>query len=310
VTSRELVLAALRGETVPRPPVICPGGMMSFAVTEVMAATGFSWPAAHRDASLMAGLALNMQRATGVDNVGVPFCMTVEAEALGAEVNYGSAEVQPRVVREPLTDIGEVGKLERLAGTQGDRRPVVLEAIRLLRAQAPEVAVVGTVVGPVSLAGQVLEAGLLLRAMRRQPAQVHELLRRCAALVTEFALDQIAAGADAMMIAEPTGTGEILGGKLYREFADPYLRELIAALHGRSTPVILHICGNPRAILPALAETEVEAISVDETANLREARAALDRALLMGNIGADLLADGPPEAVVKNAARVLEGSES
>ena len=306
MNSRELVLAALRGEATPRPPVICPGGMMSFAVTEVMEATGCCWPQAHSDAASMAALALAMQAATGVNNIGVPFCMTVEAEALGAEMNYGTATVQPWIAREPLEDIGQVGELERFAGTQPDRRGVVLEAIRRVRESAPEAAVVGSTVGPVSLAAQLLEASLLFRAMRRQPDLVRALLAKCTEFLSEFAQGQVAAGADVIMIGDPTATGEILGGRLYAEFAAPYTERLIAAVHEAGAPVILHICGNPRTILPKLAGAEVEAVSVDETANLREAREALTGARLMGNVSSELLEAGTVEAIRANVKRVLE----
>ena len=306
MTSRELVLAALRGEKTPRPPVICPGGMMSFAVTEVMQATGCGWPQAHQDAVTMATLALAMQAATGVDNVGLPFCMTVEAEALGAEVNYGTPTVQPWIAREPLEDIGQVPELERFAGTQPDRRGVVLEAIRLARSCVPGVATVGSTVGPVSLAAQQLEASLLFRAMRREPDLVRALLAKCTEFLCEFAQSQVAAGADVIMIGDPTATGEILGGRLYAEFAAPHSEQLIAAVHAAGAPVILHICGNPRTILPTMAGAGAEAVSVDETANLREAREAVTAARLMGNVASELLEAGTVEAIRNNVARVLE----
>jgi len=317
MTRRELVLLALRGETTPRPAVICPGGMMSFAVTEVMGATGCCWPGAHHDPVAMARLAVAMQQATGLDNIGLPFCMTVEAEALGAEINYGTADVQPRVAVEPLRVVGRVGATLRgahsadgcapgtVAPTRPDRRPIVLAAIRRARSAAPDVAVVGNVVGPFSLAGQLVEAGRLLRAVRREPRAVHDLLAQCAEVVRQFALDQVAVGADVIAIADPTATGEILGAERYGEFAAPYVREVIAAVHRTGTPVILHICGRARTILPALSATEAEAISLDETADLRTARRSLDGQRLMGAVSASLLARGPAEAIAASGDAAL-----
>ena len=108
MTARELALAALRGEPTPRPAVLCPGGMMSFAVQEAMTASGSPWPVAHTDPELMARLAVATQRATGFDNVGLPFCMTVEAEALGAQVNLGSPTVQPYITQEALASVADI----------------------------------------------------------------------------------------------------------------------------------------------------------------------------------------------------------
>jgi [methyl-Co(III) methanol-specific corrinoid protein]:coenzyme M methyltransferase len=183
---------------------------------------------------------------------------------------------------------------------------VTLKAIALLRQMAPDVAVVGATVGPLSLAGQVLEASLLLRATHREAQAVHELLRRCTALVADFARQQVAAGADVVMIADPTATGEIIGARAYSEFAAPYLRQVIAAVHEAGAPVIVHICGCPDTVLSGLSELAAECLSFDETAHLRQARAALTRQRLMGNISADLLQRGPAMAIASNARQVLQ----
>lgn len=305
MTPRELALAALRGEPTPRPAVLCPGGMMSFAVQEAMVASASPWPAAHTDAALMARLAVATQQATGFDNVGLPFCMTVEAEALGSQVELGTETVQPYIAHEALASAAAIAAWQPPASPARDRRPVVLEAVRLARAAVPDIAVLGSVIGPSSLAGQLLELSLLLRAMHRQPEAVHALTEHCLAFVADFALALIAAGADAVMIADPNATGEILGARRFDEFARPYLARLIAAVHAAGVPVILHLCGDPKAILPSLATTGAEAISLDETANLAVARAALTDQRLMGNLSGTVLEQGPEALIASNARGVL-----
>ncbi len=259
MSSRELLLACLRGEPTPRPPVICGGGMMSFAIAEAMDACGCYWPEAHHEADAMAKLALATQRASGFDAVAVPFCMTIEAEELGADIHFGSRDVQPRVLAEPMREVRDLSALQSPSEKPGPRRQVTLQAIRLLRERAREVAVLGATVGPFSLAGQVLEAGLLLRAVRRDPAAVHDLLRRCAPVVADFARSQVEAGADAIVISDPTATGELLGAEAYAEFAEPYLGQAVAAVREAGAPAIVHVCGCPNTILGHLADLEVAA---------------------------------------------------
>ena len=86
LTERNRLYAVLNREAVDRPPVICPGGMMNAAIVEIMQQTGHILPAAHLDPELMAALAGDVHQATGFENIGVPFCMTVEAEALGSDI--------------------------------------------------------------------------------------------------------------------------------------------------------------------------------------------------------------------------------
>lgn len=306
MNSRELLLACLAGEPTPRPPVICGGGMMSFAIREAMEACGCHWPEAHHQAQAMADLALQTQRATGFDAAAVPFCMTIEAEELGAQIHFGSCDVQPRVLTEPMGHVRHLSALQRPGEEPGPRREVTLQAIRRLREMAPEVAVLGATVGPFSLAGQVLEAGLLLRALRRDPPAVHALLQRCLSVVECFARQQVAAGADAIVISDPTATGELLGAEAYAEFAGPYLRRVVAAVREAGAPAIVHVCGCPNTILGPLADLPAAAVSVDETAALPRARAALQRQRLMGNVSAELLRNGPPQVIAANARRVLQ----
>jgi uroporphyrinogen-III decarboxylase len=117
VTARERLLRVLSGQPVDRPPVICSGDMMNAAITEVTSsAVGAeaasdvvgSLPAAHADAELMADLAGQIQRATGFENLAVPFCLTVEAEALGSRVDHGSLSCEPTVVQEAFATLAAV----------------------------------------------------------------------------------------------------------------------------------------------------------------------------------------------------------
>ena len=85
LTEKERLDRALHHEEVDRPPCICPGGMMNMVTTDLMDISGITWPEAHTDAEMMAKLALASYEQGCFENVGVPFCMTVEAEAMGAE---------------------------------------------------------------------------------------------------------------------------------------------------------------------------------------------------------------------------------
>ena len=90
LTAKEILEKIFRGEKVDRLPCICPGGMMNMITTELMDTCGISWPEAHTDAQMMAKLAVASYENGCFENIGVPFCMTVEAQAMGAEVTMGS----------------------------------------------------------------------------------------------------------------------------------------------------------------------------------------------------------------------------
>ena len=113
--------------------------------------------------------------------------------------------------------------------------------------------VLGGVLGPVTLAAMVMDAGLFLRLTRRDPAAAEKLIAALEPVVVRFALAQHAAGADCVTVAEPSATGEVLGGKHFERLAAPALVRVLRALRDGGASPILHICGDLRPILPQVA---------------------------------------------------------
>jgi MtaA/CmuA family methyltransferase len=302
IAARDRLLACLEGRPVDRPPVICPGGMMTMATTSAMRASGAFWPSAHSDPRAMADLVLATQRETGFECLSVPFCMTVEAEVLGCTIDFGTETVLPHVTVEAIQDVGELKRLPTFEPGSSGRAPVVLEALRLLKGEGSSWPVIGAVVGPVSLAAMVMDAGLYLRALRRDPDGTQRLLAVTTEVTLNFALAQHAAGADCVMIAEPSATGEVLGARHFAGFAAPMLARILVALRGSRVPGILHICGDLRPILGPLRELRDAvggqlAVSVDAMVSGRVLQEGVPRATRVGNIDALLLERGPVERI-------------
>ena len=226
---------------------------MTMATASAMRRVGRAWPAAHSDARAMAEIVLATRDETGLECLAVPFCMTVEAEALGCTVDMGNATVLPHVAVECLTDPARVGDLPEFDPGRSGRAPVVLEAIERLKSAAGDAPVLGGVLGPVTLAAMVMDAGLFLRLTRRDPAAAEKLIAALEPVVVRFALAQHAAGADCVTVAEPSATGEVLGGKHFEKLAAPALIRVLRALRDGGASPILHICGDLRPILPQVA---------------------------------------------------------
>ena len=305
MTSRERVRAILEGKESDRAAVVCPGGMMSLAVTEVMDATGMSWPRAHAEGETMKGLSLAMQEATGFDNLAAPFCMTVEAEAYGAEVELGDRTRHPRVKRS-IMQAGETGRLPTPRFEEGRARTLV-EVIRELRKERPDLAVVGNVVGPFSLLGSLWDALTLLKAARRRPETVEGPLDEVTEELAGFAARQVEAGADAVCIAEPTATGEILGGELFGRLVSPRLGRIARRVREAGGKVIVHICGDARGTMGELARLEAEAVSFDSMVDIVGVAGSGMGWQAMGNVDAFLLERGPEEVIRRRCEGLRKG---
>lgn len=298
-------MSVLSKKAVDRPPVIIPGGMMNAAVAEILAKSGLSAPGIHLEAKQMAKTAKAVHDLTGIENYGVPFCMTVEAEAMGSAIELGDNYFEPRVVKEVFTANWETGEVKKIDPARDGRTPVVLEAVSILRADSGDIPVVGNLTGPISLAASLIEVSAFMRLIFRNPSAAHSLLSVATDNLVSFGSAMIAAGADVIAIADPTASGEILGPRHFAEFAFPYLSRLTAALSPRA-PIIIHICGDITVVMDQIAKIEANAVSFDAVVGLQKVRSFSASLVLMGNVSTFLLANGPVTKIKQSALNKLE----
>ena len=151
MNAKERILKAMHQEPTDRPPCICPGGMMNMITTDLMDEADISWPEAHLNARMMADLAEANYRNGCFENVGVPFCMTIEAESMGAQVTMGNKIYEPHVTGYAINSVKEWKTIIPMSVEEG-RAKVVLDAIRILKSRNLEVPIIGNITGTVSTA--------------------------------------------------------------------------------------------------------------------------------------------------------------
>jgi uroporphyrinogen decarboxylase len=125
----------------------------------------------------------------------------------------------------------------------------------------------------------------------QEPKMAHELLGKLANTVTDYLNAQIESGAQAVQIFDTWGGA--LSSKAYQEFSLRYMAQIVSGLkresEGRRVPVILFSKGC-NTQLEALADTGCDALGVDWTISLDEARARVgDRVALQGNLDPSIL---------------------
>jgi [methyl-Co(III) methanol-specific corrinoid protein]:coenzyme M methyltransferase len=111
-------------------------------------------------------------------------------------------------------------------------------------------------------------------------------------------------GAALISIADPTATGEILGPRLFEEYALPYINRIVKAIHETGKTVIVHICGDVKTVKKHLFNLQSDALSVDAMVNLGAIKDENNAITTMGNLSTYLLESGDPEKITQ-AARVL-----
>lgn len=305
-TPKERLLRVLRKETVDRPPAICIGGMMNAAIVDIMKSTGHTLPEAHFDDGLMADLATDVHDFTGFENLGIPFCMTVEAEFLGSRIDFGSLSCEPKIAAEAFPSVSRVAffNLNHLNGN--GRIKIVMKAINRLARAHSNVPVIASLTGPISTAAAFVDPMTFLKELRKNPDGAHRTLSYVTDFLRLYAEMLLDNGADVIGIGDPTATGEILGPSMFDEYAVPYLNKLIDRVHLLNAPVIVHICGRLNKVRHLIPKLHGDAISTDAMVSLRGLKKEFPWLTTMGNVSTYLLQSGAPEKVARCTEKLVE----
>ncbi len=306
LSPKERLLDTLAKKRVDRPPVICTGGMMNAAIVDVMTKTGNTLPEAHFDSVRMANLAADIHNETGFENIGIPFCMTVEAEVLGSKIDFGSLSCEPKIAKERFRSVKDVGFKDIQSMLQGGRISQVAGAVERLVRLHPDQPVIGSLTGPVSTAASLVDPLQFLKELRKDRESAHHVLEYVSNFLIGFARTLVDSGATVICIGDPTATGEILGPRMFDEYAVTYLNKVIDGIHAAGIPVLVHICGEMKAVKPYIPLLHSDAISTDAFVNLKLLKDEYPQLTTMGNLSTILLESGDPEKVARRTETLVK----
>ena len=306
LSPKERILRTFSKQTIDRPPVICPGGMMNSAIVEVMNKTGHTLPKGHHDGKIMTELAKDVHETTGFENFGIPFCMTVEAEVLGSEINYGTLACEPKIQREVFSSVSDVIYKQLGSMEKNKRVSSILEATNALSNRYTNVPVIGSLTGPISACASIVDPITFLKELRKRPKEAHKVIDYVSNHIIELARLMIENGADVISIADPTATGEILGPRFFDEYAVRYLNKIIDAIHAMDTPVIVHICGKMNSVKKYIPEIRSDAISTDALISLKMLKDEYPQLTTMGNLSTFILEFSDEEKVASLTTKLVK----
>ena len=238
----------------------------------------------HKDAKQMAKAAASTYELTGFPSAVVPLDLYVEAEALGAEIDFRKNDLYefPRIPKALFQSAKEIA-VENMEIVKRGRVPLACAAIRTLKEDIGNEAVIGAwMPGPFTLMALLVEPVKLFLEMKREPETVLSSLKQLSSLLSRVGRAYRNAGADYLTIHDMGGSPAFIGPARFEQFVLPALKELIADL---PKPRILSICGNTNASMSLIAQAGAEAVSVDQTNDLAASRKVLGEGMLLfGNI--------------------------
>lgn len=229
--------------------------------------------------------------------------LSVEAEEFGAEVQFSDDEV-PAVTCRLVTDFESVSKLP--VPTQGGGRTrVYLKTIELLKQRSPGIPVIGGCIGPFSLAGRLFGVSEALLATAMEPEAISLLVEKAATFLTGYVKAFREAGADAVIMAEPTAG--LISPSSVEAFSSPYVRAIREVVETPDFQVILHNCGARMNHLQAKLTSGAQILHFGKPMDLVAALDAVPADVVVGgNLDpADVFLKGNPSSVARITASLL-----
>ena len=219
-------------------------------------------------------------------------------DAMGLGLSFGAGE-GPKFAR-PIETKAHVDNLP-IPDPEGELQ-YVMNAVRTIRRELKgEVPLIGFSGSPWTLATYMVEGGSskaftkIKKMMYTEPHLLHALLDKLTDSVILYLNAQIKAGAQAVMVFDTWGG--VLAHRDYQDFSLRYMHKIVDGLirenEGRKVPVTLFTKGGG-LWLEAVAETGCDAIGLDWTVNLHDARQRVGhKVALQGNMDPSVLYASP-----------------
>lgn len=241
-----------------------------------------------------AEVTITAAEALGVDAAIIFADLLLPLEVMGLPFHFSAGEGP--VIERPVRDQADVS---RLRIDRACDLGYVSEAVRLVCQHFGEsLPVIGFCGAPFTLASYMIEGGSsrnyvhTKKMMYTSPGAWDELMAKLVAVVSEYAAEQVGAGADVIQIFD-SWVG-CLSIEDYRDYVLPHATTLVKRLQRTGAPVI-YFGTDSATLLPSMKKTGAEVIGLDWRIPLDRGWDAVGSGAVQGNLDPVLLFAGQKE---------------
>ena len=300
--SRERFLAALNNTAgtpaCDRTPL---AHVSALTTLELQESTGCFMPDVHNDPEALVRLCGANHEALGFDAVSFIINYFGEPAALGCSINWGGKAELPVYTSHPWATAEDA-----VAPADILDRPTIrnyLQVLKIARKRYPQVAVLGKVMGPFSMALVMHGLENVMIAMMDDRDKVTHFVRVAMEVLVKCANAQFDAGADAVAIGEGGAGANMLSPQMYESVLMPLHQEMIRQIKG---PTIMHICGDITPRLASLSRIGLKCFNFDWAIKPATMKASSKGFTIMGNVNTGDLLMGKPEDIAKQVYENLD----
>ena len=269
MNGRDRFIAALKGEARDHAPVY--PLLMYFAAVR----SGLTYREFASDGKALADAQMKVQAEFGLDCISNCSDISRITSALGGEIFFPETTT-PHLVDPIVTCEADIDKIGRPDPTDrsnrmGDRSLSVEE---MKKGVGDACAVSGWIDMPFAEACAACGLSEFMMMMFDNPKAAHKLLDKLTLICCDFAVAQARAGAD--IIGCGDAAASLISDEQFLEFALPYERRVVEAVHNAGVYVKTHICGNTSHLLDDIASNGGDLFNVDHLVDLEKAKEVYD----------------------------------
>ena len=175
---------------------------------EVTRKLNLTFPEAYLHWDTMAAISLALKETDGASFCELPFCHTVEAEAMGGIVNFGNEKIGPRAKEYICTKPEELLDLKEMDFSQGRLHEVLL-ACQHLRQKGENVVL--EIAGPFTILNVLIDIRYVFKAMRKQPELMKQVFWKIGDQLLRFIKEAQKYGVNMISYADSSGAVSIIG---------------------------------------------------------------------------------------------------
>lgn len=288
-----LLLNAVRGEKVERPPVWLMRQAGRYMKSYQLLCEKYpSFRERSENVDLVVEISLQPWKVFRPD--GVILFSDILTPLPGMNIPFDIVKGKGPVIYSPIRTADDVAQVREFVPEESV--PYVGEALTILREEVKsDAAVLGFVGAPFTLASYVVEGGSskhftkIKRLAFSQPQVLHSLLQKFTNSMAQYIKYQADNGAQAVQIFDSWATE--LSPVDFEEFSLPYLKQIVDSVKKThpDLPLILYASGSG-GLLERLPSTGVDVVSLDWTVDMAEGRRRLGSDIaVQGNVDPGVL---------------------
>ena len=250
----------------------CGYGNSSGINSEVTALAGVTLPEAHLHAESIVKLSLAMKQHDGAAFCELPFCHTLEADALGGIINLGDYNTGPRAKEYITKKMEDILDLQPIDFSKG-RIHEVLEAATILRNQGEEV--IMEITGPITILNTLIDAKYVFKTLRRNPELMQQVLDKICEEIYRFMVETKKRGVRILSFSDVVCSVDVLGPEACATLVDMYLYPLFKraeALADENTMIMM--C--PKCTFQLIGTEKAQMRDVELSGALRYGEACIE----------------------------------